>query len=131
MATTSDDVYLAWTEVGKDEYRPEYPRMFPSPNSDVGYELLVSVRDSFGNTATHKTSFEYYPANLIEIGRTKTLPVSLMLKTRKDQPIGMIESNELRTDSGAIATGPQEVHFTLRADSPYPVKFAGETIQPA
>ncbi|EPR7484004.1 TPA: Ig-like domain-containing protein [Vibrio parahaemolyticus] len=127
---TSDDVYLAWTEVGKDEYRPEYPRMFPSPNSDVGYELLVSVRDSFGNTATHKTSFEYYPANLIEIGRTKTLPVSLMLKTRKDQPIGMIESNELRTDSGAIATGPQEVHFTLRADSPYPVKFAGETIQP-
>ncbi|MDF4421896.1 Ig-like domain-containing protein [Vibrio parahaemolyticus] len=127
---TSDDVYLAWTEVGTNEYRPEYPRIFPAPDADVGYELRVSVRDSFGNTATHKASFAYYPANLIEIGRTTTLPVALMLKSRKDEAIGMIKSNVLRTDSGAIATGPQEVYFTLRADSPYSVKFAGAKIRP-
>lgn len=127
---TSDDVFLAWAKVGANEYRPEYPRIFPAPEVDLGYEIRVTARDSYGNTATHKASFAYYPANMIEIGRTATLPVSLMLKSRNDEPIGLIESNVLRTDSGAIATGPQNVHFTLRADSPFPVQFAGAAIRP-
>ncbi|WP_288986034.1 Ig-like domain-containing protein [uncultured Pseudoalteromonas sp.] len=127
---TNDDVFLAWTKVGVDEYRPEYPRIYPEPNLEGGYELKVTVRDSHGNEATHKAKFAYYPANLIEIGKKATLPLNAPLKLRNDQYIGVVQSNVLRTDSGAIATGLQDVFFTLRSDAVFPVYFEGQLIMP-
>ena len=127
---TNDDVFLAWTKVGVDEYRPEYPRIYPEPNLEGGYELKVTVRDSHGNEVTHKAKFAYYPANLIEIGKKATLPLNAPLKLRNDQYIGVVQSNVLRTDSGAIATGLQDVFFTLRSDAVFPVYFEGQLIMP-
>lgn len=127
---TSDDVYLAFTSVAPDVYRPEYPRLFPVESLDGGYEIRVSVKDTYGNAATYTAKFAYYPANLIEIDRAKTLPATFSLKLRGDEPIGVVESNALRTDTGSIAAGPQQVFFTLREDSPFAVRFGGVDILP-
>lgn len=127
---TSDDVYLAYTSVAPDIYRPEYPRLFPVESLDGGYEIRVSVKDTYGNTATYTAKFAYYPANLIEIDRAKTLPAKFSLKLRGDEPIGVVESNVLRTDTGSIAAGLQQVFFTLREDSPFAVRFGGVDIEP-
>ena len=125
---TSDDVYLVWTKVSGNEYKLEYPRIFPAPDSSTGYEIRVSVKDGYANTATHKATFAYLPANLIEVDNTQTLPVPVVLKNKQNQPIGSVKSNVLRTDTGSIATGNQSVYFTLRGDSPFAVSFANETI---
>lgn len=127
---TTDDVYLAFTATATDVYRPEYPRLFPALSLDGGYEIRVSVKDSYGNAATHTAKFAYYPANLIEIGKAKTLPATFALKLRGNEPIGVVESNTLRTETGSIAAGMQQMFFTLREDSPFAVNFAGVEIQP-
>ena len=123
---STDDVYLAWTQVDTNEYQLEYPRIFPSLDVGEGYELKVSVADSAGNAATYIANFSYSPANMVEVSKAKTLPVAMALKTKDNQPVGIVRSSVLRTDSGSIAAGEQLLIFTLRSDSDFSVNFAGE-----
>lgn len=127
---SNDNVFLAWSKIENNNYRLEYPRLYPEIDFTNGYELRVTVDDSYGNSTTYSAKFAYYPANLIEVGKSSTLAVPRMLKLRNDSILGSIRSNVLRTDSGSIATGLQDVYFTLRSDSPYPVSFANEIIKP-
>lgn len=127
---TNDDVLLAWSNVSDNVYRAEYPRLFPNTDKQGMYKLEVTAKDSYGNETVYAESFVYYPANWLQVGRSKTLPSDIALLNRKDVPVATIKSNVLRTDSGAIAAGLQEVYFTLRSDSPYAVKFVGQTITP-
>ncbi|MCD9476330.1 DUF4165 domain-containing protein [Photobacterium carnosum] len=127
---TKDKVYLAWSDLGDNIYRAEYPRLFPATNNTGFYTLEVTAKDVFDNTGVYQEKFKYFPANWLQVGRSKTLPSNTPLLDRKDIPVATIKSNVLRTDSGAIATGDQEVFFTLRSDSPYSVVFNGQNITP-
>ncbi|WIG71050.1 DUF4165 domain-containing protein (plasmid) [Photobacterium damselae] len=127
---TSDYIYLAYRKDGDKKYKIEQPRIFPALIDTEQYTLTVRAKDSFGNIGTQTAKFTYTPDNWIKLKAVTTLPVSHQLLLKNDKPAAMITSSELRTDSGSIATGPQEGIVTVRSDAPYGVMIEGTHIEP-
>ncbi|ENP8454885.1 hypothetical protein C5F64_12545 [Photobacterium damselae subsp. damselae] len=127
---TSDYIYLAYRSNGDNKYKIEQPKIFPALVDSEQYTLTVRAKDSFGNIGTQTAKFTYTPDNWIKLKAVTTLPVSHQLLLKNDKPAAMITSSELRTDSGSIATGPQEGIVTVRSDADYGVMIEGTHIEP-
>ena len=126
----SDHVLLAYRENGNNSYQLEYPRIFPSMEAGQSYTLEVSASDEQGNTNIASTSFNYLPANIIETADIHTLAVNTLLKNSANEPLSAIKLSDLKTDAQVLAHGPQDMVFTLRADSPYSVMVQNMTVSP-
>ncbi|WP_432782867.1 Ig-like domain-containing protein [Vibrio parahaemolyticus] len=127
---TSDSVFLAFSKTSEERWKLEQPRIFPALQDNELYTLTVRVKDEFDNVGTAKESFKYTPENWLKLEGLKTLPVGAKLLFRNDQPVALVTSSELRTDSGNLATGIQDATVTLRKDAPYSVIIEGHTIAP-
>lgn len=125
-----DLVYLAITNLDKNKWKLEQPRIFPALQENERYVLKVRVKDEFNNIGVGSVSFQYTPENWVKLENLTTLPVNQNLLTRKDVPVARITSSELRTDSGNLATGVQKALVTLRSDAPYSIMIEGVEISP-
>ncbi|MCQ1060120.1 Ig-like domain-containing protein [Photobacterium sp. ZSDE20] len=123
-----DEVNLSWRSLGNNTYALEYPVIFPSLTPDEIYTLTITASDKFGQADTDSFSFTYLPNNLVELKSTPMLPVDAELLDRSDNPLVYIKSNELRTSNGNLASGIQDLIFTLRADAELPIVVAGEKV---
>ncbi|HFI9381086.1 TPA: Ig-like domain-containing protein [Vibrio parahaemolyticus] len=126
----SDTVFLAFSKTGEDSWKLEQPRIFPALQDNEEYTLTVRIKDEFDNIGIAKANFKYTPENWLKLEGLKTLPVGVKLLFRNDQPVALVTSSELRTDSGNLATGIQDATVTLRKDAPYSVFIEGHSIAP-
>ena len=125
----SDNVELAWNHKD-DSWGLEYPRTFPSQDDADMYILTVTATDAFSQSTTDVYKFKYEPNNLFSVESVKTLAVSRVLRDSTNKPHILIKSNQLRSDNGNLAFGPQQVFVTVRSDSPMPLKVHDSVIRP-
>jgi hypothetical protein len=131
------DVRLGYSllEVSDDQttklYAPELPRLFPSLIEGKIYDILIRVRDSYGNTTTESLSFSYMPENLVVMTTQRGLSTATALLRPDNEALNYLESNiELKLDDGRMATGYQEAIITLEPTSDFPIEVLGQTLNP-
>ena len=112
-------------------FRPDYPRLFPSLDSDTDkYTLTAFATDAKGNTTQKSIQFAYYPKNLVTLEKLKTLGVVKALKTSDNTPLAVMRTGQLRRNDGSLAQGVQTANITLRKDADYAINILGNVIQP-
>lgn len=131
----SDNVYLATRLIAENNYALEYPRIYPSLESGDSYQLTVVAMDEYQNVSQKTVSFTYQPPNLLKLSSINTLSAQQSIKNNLGESVSIVQTGPLRTGEGHLASGPQNVYFTLRTDAKYDVIVdgqrvsAGQTIQ--
>ncbi|ENO4242630.1 hypothetical protein ACBH56_006240, partial [Klebsiella oxytoca] len=127
----SDSVILGFNQNKDGSYTPDYPRLFPSLDSDTDkYTLTAFATDAKGNTTQKSIQFAYYPKNLVTLEKLKTLGVVKALKTSDNTPLAVMRTGQLRRNDGSLAQGVQTANITLRKDADYAINILGNVIQP-
>lgn len=112
-------------------YAPELPRLFPTLIEGKIYDILIRVRDSYGNVTTESLSFSYMPENLVVMTTQRGLSTATALLRPDNEALNYLESNiELKLDDGRMATGYQEAILTLEPTSDFPIEVLGQTLNP-
>ncbi|ENJ8544508.1 hypothetical protein AB2M82_005973 [Raoultella planticola] len=127
----SDSVVLGFNQNSDGSYTPDYPRLFPSLDSDTDkYTLTAFATDAKGNTTQKSIQFAYYPKNLVTLEKLKTLGVVKALKTSDNTPLAVMRTGQLRRNDGSLAQGVQTANITVRKDADYVINILGNVIQP-
>ncbi|WP_256385038.1 Ig-like domain-containing protein [Photobacterium toruni] len=127
---SKDNIYLAYRNIDKNKIKIEQPRIFPAMIESQQYILTVRAKDAFGNIGTSSVKFTYTPDNWIKLKAVTALPISRKLLLKNDKPAAVITSSVLHTDSGNIATGPQEGIVTVRSDASFGVIINDQHVSP-
>ncbi len=127
---SKDNIYLAYRNIDKNKIKIEQPRIFPAMIESQQYTLTVRAKDAFGNIGTSSVTFMYTPDNWIKLKAVTALPISRKLLLKNDKPAAVITSSVLHTDSGNIATGPQEGIVTVRSDASFGVIINEQHVGP-
>lgn len=122
-------VYLTAIEKSKNEYKLEYPVIFPSSGNN--YKLSVSAQDDVGNISTNTLTFLYEPPmiglekdgfSIPSIGKYSWVHANGKLP---------FTSKELTNYEGMPLTGSYDLSATLSADSTAgPITINSITIRP-
>lgn len=126
----NDDVNLLSRFISDNSYGLEYPRMFPALMEDEKYTLSVIVADEMLNTTEISRSFTYIPQNYLDIGTIPVLAVNQPIEDVRGKVLTRVTSDVLRTSESQLASGVQEVLFTLRSDSTINVIIEGVIVAP-
>ncbi|HGW8689595.1 TPA: Ig-like domain-containing protein, partial [Klebsiella pneumoniae] len=127
----SDSVILGFNQNTDGSYTPDYPRLFPSLDSNTDkYTLTAYATDAKGNSTQKSIQFVYYPRNLVTLEKLKTLGVVKALKTSDNTPLAVMRTGQLRRNDGSLAKGIQTANITVRSDAAYAINILGNVIQP-
>ena len=126
----NDDVNLLSRFISDNAYGLEYPRMFPALMEDEKYTLTVTVLDEMLNRTELSRSFTYIPQNYLDIGTLPVLAVNQPIEDVQGKVLTRVTSDVLRTSESQLASGVQEVLFTLRSDSTIKVIIEGVIVAP-
>jgi hypothetical protein len=121
--------YLAWINLGDDQYGLQYPRIFPSLNPGDDYTLKVTASDTFNNISTSEKTFTYIPPNLERLGKMTTLAVNWNILDNNNRPMSSIKATLMRDNAGQLANGAQNMIFSLRADANFDVLVQGVLVK--
>lgn len=124
----NDNVYLATRAISNNTFGLEYPRIYPSLEVGDTYSLTVNVMDEYQNSSQKIVSFSYQPPNLIKLSSINTLSANQSIKNNLNESITIVKTGPLRTSEGHIASGLQNVYFTLRSDANYDVIVEGQRV---
>jgi hypothetical protein len=124
----SDNVYLATRPISVDSFALEYPRIYPSLESGDTYQLTVVAMDEYKNLSQKSVSFTYQPPNLLKLGSMSTLSVPQSIKNKLNESVSTVKTGPLRTGEGHLASGPQNIFFTLRSDAQYDIIVGGQRV---
>lgn len=126
---TGDAVYLAASEIAANEYKLEYPVIFPS--FGAGYKLTVTAQDDSGNTASETYSFNYNPQTVgLEEGAFSIPSVGKYAWAHANGKLPFT-STVLTNYEGTPLTGAYNLTGTLRADSTSgPIVINGVSLKP-
>lgn len=128
---SSDSVVVGFNQNADGSYTPDYPRLFPSLDSDTDkYTLVAYAIDAKGNTTEKSIQFAYYPKNLVTLEKLKTLAVVKALKTSDNTPLAVMRTGQLRRNDGSIAQGMQTANISVRKDAEYAINILGTVIEP-
>ena len=127
----NENVYLASSSLGSDNYGLLYPVLFPSENTAGNYKLRVSVTDVQENTTTVEESFFYDPprVSLIDGSSSIVLP-SISQNLLRPSGAKPIQSKELTVKDGTVLSGSYPIFATLRSDAVGSVVIQGVTLNP-
>ncbi|MCE2571872.1 Ig-like domain-containing protein, partial [Motilimonas eburnea] len=126
----SDSIYLDWVKLDGTNFKLEYPRIFPSLEENQSYTLTVKAIDSYGNTSTKSHSIDYIPNNLFTLTGVDVFATDELVLSKNGKPLSLITSNQLRSDNGNLASGEQQIFFTLRGDAPFGLYANGVRVRP-
>lgn len=126
----NDEVNILSRHIEGDFYGLEYPRMFPALLEDEKYTLTVVASDEMDNTTVVVRSFTYIPKNYLDVGVIPVIAVNKPIEDINGKVLTRVTSGVLRTSEAQLATGEQEVFFTLRGDSTISVIIQGVVIAP-
>jgi hypothetical protein len=127
----SDNVKLTTKPTGSNTYVPEYPRLFPSLQSDAGsYTILVTATDGSGNSSSKRVTFNYEPNNLVLLDRLRTFGAAKALSTTDNRPLAYLKTSVLRRQDGSIVTGKLVGTMTVRKDGAFAITIADTTVFP-
>lgn len=127
----SDQVQLVTRTVKRNEYKLEYPIMFPSLESGEEYTLTVVAEDASGNRSETSRIFTYSPDLVVllnsEDGQIHIPAVSHeFLRTDKSPAI---RSEQVRLADGSVIRGAYDVQATLSSDSEQPIRINGREVR--
>lgn len=127
---TSDSVDLNWSSTGKNTFRVEYPRVFPSIDQGDSYTLTITAEDEQNNRTTTSATFKYLPNNLVQLQNLRTLAVNSALKTSTNEPLAFMKTSVLRKENGEIAKGVQRGTLTVRRDAAFSITINSVSARP-
>lgn len=128
----SENIQLAWRDIGSDKYALEYPIMFPSLEEGEGYTLTVVAEDAQGNQATETASFTYNPPLVAVAGHPDgniNIPAVSYAFNRNDGTAVMV-SEPLGLAGGQTLAGVYDLLVTLSSDTVNPINTNGVIVQP-
>ncbi|HCP96677.1 MAG TPA: hypothetical protein DIT74_03025 [Pseudoalteromonas sp.] len=126
----NDKLMLDWVGTGNNEYKLEYPRLFPSLQEGESYTLSIEAIDEYGNESVKSMIMRYVPANVVTLKAGRLLTTNKLLLNRGDEPLYQIVSTPLRGNDGQLISGKIPVVFTLRSDSEFSINILERTIAP-
>lgn len=126
----NDKLKLDWVGTGNNEYKLEYPRLFPSLQEGESYTLSIEAIDEYGNESVKSMIMRYVPANVVTLKAGRLLTTNKLLLNRGDEPLYQIVSTPLRGNDGQLISGKIPVVFTLRSDSEFSINILERTIAP-
>lgn len=127
----NEDVFLNLREVGTNEYKLEYPVMFPSLQVGEEYVIAVSAADSQHNSASAQATFSFAPPQVgLDAGNSEVLiPASTHAFSRPDGTHAIVSSPMVLPD-GSTIEGRYPIYATLRSDSDMPLRIADAVVEP-
>lgn len=127
----SDSVVVGFNQNTDGSYTPDYPRLFPSLDSNTDkYTLTAYATDAKGNSVQKSIQFAYYPKNLVTLEKLRTLGVVKALKTSDNTPLAVMRTGQLRRNDGSLAHGIQTANISVRKDGDYAINILGIVIKP-
>lgn len=128
----NDNVNLTVRHVGQNNYKLEYPVMFPSLKDGESYTLTVEASDEQNNVTVEKVTFNYKPR---QISLAEGMDGKLMIPavTQEFQRSGgghIIQTEPIKLGGNTVVTGSYDVFATLRSDAQVPLVVNGIRIEP-
>jgi hypothetical protein len=129
---SSELVYLTLRPIGNNQYKLEYPVMFPTLEAGEEYTLTVVARDDFYNEASQAFTFAYEPrivSVLGDEGDGLKIPAVNYAFSRPDG-LHAVATESLTLSDGAVVAGIYDVFATLRSDSEMALIINGVRVEP-
>lgn len=129
---TNEDVNIAVSRRGSNEWKLEYPVLFPSLRDDESYILTVTAEDDSGNRAAEELEFFYRPTEVTLDGTFDgeylIPPVNHAFSRGDGSPI--FSTDILRDYAGRPVESKHDVFATLDIDSEVAMVVNGKGLLP-
>lgn len=126
----NDTFELKVNASGDGRYGIETPKVFPTLEENLWYEIQVSTVDELGNVGTKTSRFKYVPENIISFGSVVTLTANEALLQPNDDPITKVTFEPMTVEGGQVASGVQDYFVTVSTRSNLTVEIDGVKVRP-